>query len=179
MNKRDDKFVFNDVLNKYEKPLINYLYKFLGSRQDAEDAAQETFLRVYQAIDKYEPTAKFSTYLYRIATNFALNLQRRRKIIKFFSLDWLQHTEEDDFPVQFPDLKQKDSQQILEEEETTKKVRIALSQLPSLQKSAVILSFYENKSYQEISEILQKSIPSVESLIFRAKSNLRKKIKNL
>ena len=79
-----DKFVFNSILDKYEKPLINYLYKFLGSQQDAEDVEQETFLKVYQSIAKYKPTAKFSTYLYRIATNLALNLQRRKKIIQFF-----------------------------------------------------------------------------------------------
>ncbi|HAM38590.1 MAG: hypothetical protein A2474_08425 [Elusimicrobia bacterium RIFOXYC2_FULL_34_12] len=175
--KSGDKSAFNEILDKYEKPLINYLYKFLNSQQDAEDIAQLTFIKIYNLIEKFKPTDNFSSYLYKVATNLALNLQRRKKIIKIFSLDWTQHTEKDDIPNQHPDLKQKDSQQILEEKETVKKVKKAISELPPLQKSALILSFYENKSYQEISKILKKSISSIESLIFRAKSNLSKKLR--
>ena len=94
--KSGDKSAFNEILSKYEKPLINYLYRFLVSQQDAEDIAQLTFIKVYQRINKFNPTDNFSAYLYKIATNLALNLQRRKKIVRFISLDWIQHTEKND-----------------------------------------------------------------------------------
>ncbi len=173
--KNGDKSAFSNLLDKYEKPLINYLYRYLGSRTDAEDIAQETFVKLYLHMRVIEnscrPDAKLSAYIYKIATNLALNLQRRKKIIKFLSLDFLGDDGEIP-PLQVPDKNQKDPILTVEEEENIRKVKKALRKLPHHQRAAIILYYYEEKSYREIAEILKKSGPSVESLIFRAKENL-------
>lgn len=169
---------FNHILDNYEKPLINYLYRYLGSRQDAEDIAQETFIKVYFAITKgkYRANAKLSSYIYRIATNLSLNLLRRRKIIKFLSLDFSGDDGEEE-PIQIRDVNQKDPAETFNEEGKIRRVKKAIQKLPHFQRSAIILFYYEEKSYQEIAKILKKSVSSVESLIFRAKKNLERFLK--
>jgi RNA polymerase sigma-70 factor (ECF subfamily) len=173
--KNGDKAAFSILLDKYERPLINYLYRYTGSVHDAEDIAQETFVKVYLAIieGRYRPDAEISAYIYKIATNLALNCLRRKKIIRFLSLDF---STDDDGSAQLDvsDESQKDPAQVFDEEENAKKLKEAIQKLPQHQRAAIILYYYEEKSYQEIAEILKKSIPSVESLLFRAKQTLSK-----
>src|ERR1035437_4854009 len=78
--KNGDKTAFDRLLDKYENPIINYIYRFTGSKEDAKDLTQDVFIKVYNAASNYTPTAKFTTWLYRIASNISIDFLRRRKV---------------------------------------------------------------------------------------------------
>lgn len=172
---KGDESCFNKILSKYEKPLINFIYRFIGNQVDAEDLAQEVFLRIYKAKNKYEPKSKFSTWLYKIATDLCIDYQRKRKI-KTVSLDDPVNTEEGEIVKEIPDLSQVTPDISIEKKQISETIRSALLSLPASQRLALTLKIYENKSYQEISEILGCSVSAVESLIFRARQNLKERL---
>jgi len=168
--KGGDATAFEKILKKYEKPIINYIYRFIGDRAEAEDITQEVFLRVYKSKDSYKPTAKFSTWLYKIATNLCIDYKRKinRDAIGYSGTELsnkLKDTTSSN-PVESS----------LEREQLEEIIKISLSSLPENQRIALTLKVYENKSYQEISEILGCSVSAVESLIFRARQNLKEKL---
>lgn len=165
--KNGDEFIYKYVYDKYVRIVFNVCYKMSGSKEEAEDASQEVFIKVFNSIDSFRADSKLSTWIYRIAANVCMNFQRRKKIVKFLSFNFWE--EEKDLPVEnytpFNSLEKLEIQNI---------VQNALNRLPAKQKTALILSRYEEKSYKEIAEIMGTSLPAVESLIFRAKENLAK-----
>lgn len=166
------------LLETHEKKLINYLYKYLGSLHDAEDAAQHAFIKTYLNIRKCPTPESMSGYLYKTATNAALNILRRKRILKIFSLSG--GGDEADFTAaELPDTASMRPEDAYNDSQRQKRVRRALSSLPHEQKTALLLSFYDDKSYAEIAAILGKSRSAVESLIFRAKQNLTELLKNI
>jgi RNA polymerase sigma-70 factor (ECF subfamily) len=169
--KGGDADAFNRLLRKYEGPLVNYLVHCTGRRTDAEDLAQETFLRVYRAAPGYEPRAKFFTWLYAIATNLCRDWRRKRKsdlLSRAAPTAGAAGDDRADQELPAP------PERTAEDRQADAIVRTALDALPESQRLALTLKVYEGRSYEEIADILGTSIAAVESLIFRARQTLRR-----
>lgn len=175
--KEGDKAGFEALLDKYQSPIINFIYRFIGDKQEAEDLAQEVFLRVYRSSKSYTPKAKFSTWIYIIAKNLVLNELRRRKTHQASSLDEMVSCEETELPKQIPSPKPSALME-LEIQDLIGAVRNAIGALPENQKTAVILRRYEGFSYAEIAGIMGCSVSAVKSLLNRAKEALKDKLRN-
>jgi RNA polymerase sigma-70 factor (ECF subfamily) len=165
---------FEELVQRYQVKVLNLIYYFLNDRWEAEDVAQEVFLKVWKNASKFKGKSKFSTWLYRIVINLCLNHRRARKkdlnyqdSIFFNASDCLNNPE-------FAENHQYNPHQILEKKEREIIVNQAIRLLPPKQRMGLILSRFEGYSYAEISELMNVSIPSTESLLFRAKQNIAK-----
>ncbi|OGR57249.1 MAG: hypothetical protein A3I11_09230 [Elusimicrobia bacterium RIFCSPLOWO2_02_FULL_39_32] len=168
---KGDLNAFAKIIEKYEKPLFNFFFRFLGNKETAEDAAQQLFLQVYKSLPRYRIEAKFSTYLYRIARNLAINISRRNHFLSFFSLsDFLEQEDP-------PGPKKERPEEILERNEREDQIKKALSLLPLRQRLAIILAYFEDCPMQEIAERMECTVSSVEALLFRARVSLKKHLK--
>jgi RNA polymerase sigma-70 factor (ECF subfamily) len=172
--KAGDDACFEALLARYRTPLVVFLYRMVRDRAAAEDLAQEAFLRVFRARTGYAPGAKFTTWLFRIATNLALNwLRDGRRRAQELSLD---SAEEDDRPaLDPPDGGATIEQQILERERALR-IREAVAALPEKQRAAVLLHKYQDLGYDEIARILGCSQSALKSLLFRAYETLRTRL---
>ena len=166
---------FEALLDKYHNPIINFVYRFIGNKQESEDLAQEVFLRVYRSSQNYKPKAKFSTWIYRIAKNLVLNELRRRRTHNVSSLDEMVSFEEEELPKQISNNKPSALVE-LEKKDLTVAVRKAIDSLPANQKMAVVLKRYDELPYVEIAKILGCSVSAVKSLLNRAKVSLKEKL---
>ncbi len=167
---------FAQLIRRNQHKVFAVIYRFLGDRAEAEDLAQEVFLRVYRTAGRYEPTAKFSTWLYRIATNISLNAIRNRGRFHAISLEVSSQDDSDNFHREIPDETSPDPGSAMNDEELSRVVMHAIEQLPEQQKSAIILNKYEGLSYEDVAEILGCSVMAVKSLLSRARSNLKTKL---
>lgn len=160
---------FEVLLSRYRAPLVGFFVRMVHDRTLAEDLAQEVFLRVYQARERYQPEARFTTWLYRIATNLALNALRDRK-------PWSVAADESDerSPVaaRLVDKRPTAEEQLMHSDRE-RLVREAVEALPERQRAAVILHRYQEVDYHQIGTILGLSESAVKSLLFRAHENLR------
>ncbi|MFH1231382.1 MAG: RNA polymerase sigma factor [Planctomycetota bacterium] len=156
---RGDPNAFRTLVIRHQASVLNVIYRFIGDRAEAEDLAQEVFIRIWQSRKQYEPLAKFTTYLYRIATNVCLNYVRRKRII---SLDDVAETGSDELSP---------ATQLLKKE-TDVIIKNAIDSLPPNQKMAVILHRFKGRSYKEISEVMGLSLSAVESLLHRVSLKL-------
>jgi len=170
--KRGDREAFGLLVHRYRKPLINFIYRFTTNSGESEDLAQEVFVRAFQSAPKYEPKAAFSTWLYRIATNAALNYLRDRKPQLSRSLDSDLEGEEGVARRELKDMASLADEQLLERERVLQ-IRRALASLPDNQRLAVVLTKYQELSLKDAGEILNCSETAVKSLIFRAYTTLR------
>jgi RNA polymerase sigma-70 factor (ECF subfamily) len=173
--KAGDEASFELLLHRYRTPLVNFLYRMVRNREQAEDLAQEVFLRVYRAREDYVPSAKFTTWLFRIATNLALNSVRDTRYHKLeVSIDAPISEAEDgdertlDIPEKHPNIEQH-----LVEDARRKMIRHAIDKLPEKQRAAVLLHKYQELDYAEIAKILACSESALKSLLFRAYESLR------
>lgn len=159
---KGDGDAFETLVTRYERRVLNLAYRYLGNRTDAEDAAQEIFLKVWRNAKRFRKKSSFSTWLFRIAVNHCLNAKSRRK-------------RRETLPLNEAVLKEgPDTEEEYERERTARAVREAVGALPTRQRMALVLSKFEGRSYKEIAEVIGVSVPSVESLIFRAKQNLKR-----
>jgi RNA polymerase sigma-70 factor (ECF subfamily) len=174
--KAGDEQSFELLLQRYRTPLVNFLFRMVRNREQAEDLAQEVFIRVYRARDEYVPSAKFTTWLFRIATNLALNSLRDHRHEKLeMSIDaplTADSEEGDERPFEVAD-KHLTVEQKLVEEERKKMIRHAIEKLPEKQRVAVLLHKYQELDYAEIAKILSCSESALKSLLFRAYEVLR------
>jgi RNA polymerase sigma-70 factor (ECF subfamily) len=169
--KAGDEASFNLLLQKYRTPLVNFLYRMVRNRGTAEDLAQEVFLRVYRARKQYSPSAKFTTWLFRIATNLALNSLRDNRYRQMdVSIDT--PVEEDVAPLQLPSRELRVDEKMIERDRS-EFIRRAIATLPEKQRVAVLLHKYEEMDYGEIAKILECSESALKSLLFRAYETLR------
>jgi len=171
-----DHSAFKALVDRYQALVINTCYNLLGNRDDAEDVAQEVFFQVYKSAKKFRQEAKLSTWLYRIAVNRSLNFIRDNK--RWGWLNSLSTLLEGDREV-VTDVPASNSDRpdvVLEKKDRNAAVQKAINSLPEKQRAAFVLHKYEGLSYQEIAEIMQRSLSSVESIIHRAKANLKKKL---
>jgi RNA polymerase sigma-70 factor (ECF subfamily) len=160
-----DEGAFRLLVERWEQPIFRFLDRMLASREEAEDACQETFLRVYQQAKRYRPEGQFRSWLFRIAGNLARSKLRRDRVLRWVHLEPGLHDRPD--PRAGPD-------RALEREENRRAVREALAKLPARQREAVLLQRYEEMSYREIAAAMDVSVPAVESLLQRATVSLRR-----
>jgi RNA polymerase sigma-70 factor, ECF subfamily len=174
--KAGDEQSFGLLLQRYRTPLVNFLYRMVRSREQAEDLAQEVFIRVYRAREEYVPSAKFTTWLFRIATNLALNWLRDHRHQKLeLSMDapvTSDAEDGDEKPFEVAD-KHPTIEQELVQEDRKKMIRHAIEKLPEKQRAAVLLHKYQELDYAEIAKILSVSESALKSLLFRAYESLR------
>lgn len=171
--KSGDDDVFPIVVEKYQKLVLNCAFKFLRNRESAEDITQEVFLEVFESIHTFRGDSKLSTWIYRIAVTKSLNhLKSMRRKKRFAVLVSLFEGEKAEDPAAPMAMMGPDRQ--LENQDRARILSWALYRLPDNQRIAFTLSKYDELSYEEISSIMNMSISSIESLLHRAKANLRK-----
>jgi RNA polymerase sigma-70 factor (ECF subfamily) len=174
--KAGDEQSFELLLQRYRTPLVNFLYRMVRAREEAEDLAQEVFLRVYRARKDYVPSAKFTTWLFRIATNLALNSVRDNRHQRMeVSLDAPVTVDAEDGDAKVLDIAEKhpNIEQYMVEEARKKMIRHAIDKLPEKQRAAVLLHKYQELDYGDIAKILECSESALKSLLFRAYETLR------
>jgi len=164
---------FARIVEKHSTPLINFLHRYTQNQGNSEDIAQEAFLRLYKAAPGLKPEAKLSTILFKIAYNLAVDHARRNKTrsaaAPTHSLDAANGASDPAAaPGTTPDA-------LYETKQRNSEVSAMLAGLPDTQRLALILKVYEGRSYAEIAGIMDLSVPSIESLLFRARQNLIKK----
>ncbi len=175
--KTGDESAFAYLVQKYRRPMVGFMYRMCHNPSTAEELAQEVFLRVYRSRTSYEPTAKFTTWLYRIATNLAVNYARDTRHER------LENTVRLDEPDQetgnTPDLA---DESLSAEENILKRERLAairgvVDALPERQRVAVIMHKYQQMDYRQIAGVLKLSESATKSLLYRAYETLREQLK--
>ena len=174
-----DEIAFQEVVRRYRAPITNFVYRMLNDYELAIDLAQETFVRVYTSIARYEANYSFSTYIYRIASNLAITeirKRKRRRVVSLFNV----FTSDDGEPVEMdpPDQRQLAEDALLERERKHA-VNRAIASLPEKYRTALVLRDIEEHSYEEIAAILSLSEGTVKSRINRARNLLREKLGHL
>ncbi len=174
--KQGNESAFKELVESYRSMVVNTCFGLLHNTDDAEDVAQDVFIEVFRSVENFRADSKISTWLYRIAVNRSLNFIRdnkKRKRVQWFddvveskkeTLNQLNQQSADD-----PESELENSQRALILHE-------AVDSLPENQRVAFTLNKYEDLAYKEISEVMNLSVSSVESLIHRAKKNLQKKL---
>ena len=172
--KAGDEQSFELLLRKYRTPLVNFLYRMVRDTAVAEDLAQEVFLRVYRARQEYAPSAKFTTWMFRIATNLALNSVRDNRHRKLeVSMDQSLDTGEDEQrPMEVPDRSPSVEQEMVARCRADMILK-AIHSLPEKQRAAVLMHKYQELDYDEIARVLDCSESALKSLLFRAYETLR------
>lgn len=174
--KNGDESAFTEIVTRYKSPLTNYLYRFLNDYEEAVDLAQETFVRVYFAIDRYHTQFAFSTYIYRIATNLAISEIRRRKRRRLFSISGLLGGEKDDgTEFEIPDDRALPENELLDNERDTQIAR-AIAALPEKYRIAIILRDIQGRSYEEVSAVMDLGLGTTKSRISRGRALLKEKL---
>ena len=174
-----DEDAFAELVARYRKQITSYIYRMVNDYDTAVDLAQETFLRVYRAADRYQDTHAFSTYIYRIATNLAISELRKRKRRQLVSLTGLLTSPDGGEAMDFNPPDQQPLQDIvLVDAERRAVVQRAISTLPERYRAPLVLRDVEGKSYDEIAAILRTSEGTVKSRINRARNFLRDKMRN-
>jgi RNA polymerase sigma-70 factor, ECF subfamily len=172
-----DDAAFDYLVEKYRRPIISFMYRTTHNQGTAEELAQEVFLRVYRSRESYEASAKFTTWLYRIATNLAVNNARDTKHERAenqVSID--EPDEESGTTMDIADTRMTVEQQILRNERLAA-IRKVVEALPERQRMAVLMHKYQNMDYKEIAAVLKLSESATKSLLFRAYESLRESLK--
>jgi len=175
--KAGDQPAFNYLVEKYRRPLVSFMYRMARNAAVAEDLAQEVFLRVYRSRASYEASAKFTTWLYRIATNLAVNHARDTRHERpevMVSLD-----EPDEATGMIMDLADGEmtAEQAMVRRERLMGIRRKIEALPERQRLAVVMHKYQQMDYRQIAEVLKLSESATKSLLFRAYETLREQLK--
>jgi len=168
--KAGDRDAFAKLVEKHQRGIFNAAYRYVNDSTGAEDLAQEVFIKVWKARERYEPTAKFTTWLYHIASNLCLNEVRdraRHKIVQVVPGEALEGAGDGGFDRPTKKVRQ---------DEMVEEVRDAIESLPAGQRMAVILDKYQGFTDQEIGDAMGLTVPAVKSLLFRARENLRKRL---
>ena len=167
---------FGLLLERHRGPLIHFLYRMVLNQAVAEELAQEVFLRVYKFRSSYEPTAKFTTWLFRIATHLGLNWIRNGRSEKM--QESLDEETSDGINKQVPDRGRTVEQELVYQAKL-REVRLAIQSLPLKQRAAVMMHKYEELGYAQIANVLSCSESAVKSLLFRAYESLRARLAHM
>ena len=173
-----DEAAFNYLAGKYHRPMIHFLYRMVGNHAVAEELAQEVFLRVYRARSSYRAEARFTTWLYRIATNLAVNHARDTKHERTAQMVRLDEPDEETGTT--PDLADDElsAEERMLRDERMAAIRQHVMALPERQRMAVLMHKYQGMDYRQIGEVLKLSESATKSLLFRAYQTLREKLKD-
>lgn len=170
-----DTDLFAVIIERYQGKLFAYLYRLIGSREEAEDLLQDVFIKAFKNMQSYDIERKFSSWIYRIAHNEAINYIKRRSLKRFIS--WEDITSTKDKLVSNSTEEGADFMWL--RKETIGEVDEAINKLPIKYKQVLLLRYYSEKSYEEISEILQKPVNTVGTLINRAKKKMAEEMEKI
>lgn len=173
-----DEAAFRELVRRYQNQITNYVYRMLNDYDRAVDLAQETFVRVYTSAERYQATYSFSTYIYRIAHNLAiseLRQRKRRRLIPFPT--FFSDKDSEEIEVEIEDKRQILADDSMIADERRLAVQKAIASLPEKYRAALVLCDIEEKSYEEISEVLDLPVGTVKSRINRARNLLKEKLK--
>lgn len=161
---------FEIIINRYKKSIINFVHKMLDDPDEAQNIAQDVFIAIFRTLHRYKMQGNFQSFIFTIAKNHTLNhIKKRKRILLLSSLTTHRETH--------PALRyEEDKQKVLEQERQEKLFLSALKSLKENQRLAIILKVYLDLSYKKIADITGWSIPKIETLIFRAKTQLKNKI---
>ena len=176
--KQGDEDAFAEIVRRYKNPMVNYLYRFLNDYEEAVDLAQETFVRVYFAIERYHRGYAFSTYIYRIATNLAISEIRRRRCRRLLSLSGLFQSDYEETAEYQPRDERILPDAELVDNEQSKLIARAIAALPEKYRVAIVLRDVQGRSYEEIAAIMELGLGTTKSRINRGRALLREKLKN-
>jgi len=169
-----DTAAFEELVQRHQGLVVGTIARMLGSNSDVEDLAQQVFLRVWRSAGRYVPRAKFTTWLLKITRNLVFNEMRRTKRQAHVPIQ--SEAPGEDLPVKDESV-QSPSESLLEHE-LQQAIEQAILELPETQRMALILRRYEDRSYEEIGDILDLSVPAVKSVLFRARTELRARLAN-
>ncbi len=158
---RGEREAFDRLVERYQRDVYRLCYRYVNNHEDANDMAQEVFLKAYRAIGRFRGDSSFSTWLYRIAVNTCLNFRAARR------------PEPQELPEALPDRGTGVSER-LEGEEISTRIRAAVSRLPEKQRATVILKVYHDLTHEEVAGILGSSVGTVKANLFHALGKLRK-----
>jgi RNA polymerase sigma-70 factor (ECF subfamily) len=174
----DDAAAFAELVEQYQQRLVTIMHHLVGNKEEAEDLAQEVFLRIYRTRKKYRPRAKFSTWLFTIANNLALNALRSRQRRPAMPLETRDSGPLGPRPAeQLVRDKEDQPSERMQQQELAAIVQRALEDLNERQRAAVVLNKFEDMTYIEIAEVMNLTTKAVKSLLSRARENLRKALK--
>ncbi len=159
---------FDELMWRYKRPVVNFIFRMLGNAQDADDVAQDVFVRVYQNLDTYRPETKFSTWLFALARNAAIDRIRWRSRHRTESIESAPEIVSPSGTAEAVDAREMGDQ-----------IAAAIAKLPEEQKTAIVLSEYHGLSYAEIAGVMRCSEKSVESRLYRARQTLRTALHHL
>ena len=165
---------YGQIVGRYNGRLYNFIYRFVGDRETAEDIVQETFLRAFRKRKEYRAIANFSTWLFTIAGNLAKSELRRRKRWRLFSID---RDEESDTGMDLPDVSALPDK-VAESSLADVQIQQAIGSLPANYRQVILLRDVQGMSYQEIAEIVDCPVGTVKSRVNRARLKLQQKLKN-
>lgn len=170
--KQGDIAAFEEIVDIHQHAVVGTVAKMLGNVSDAEDIAQQVFIRIWKSAARYQVSAKFTTWMFTITRNLVFNEMRRRKRKPVVSMD----EREEDYNLTAKDENTATPDQQVLENELVKAIDDAIQSLPEKQRLAVILRRYEDRSYEEIAEVLKLSLSAVKSLLFRARVQLKENL---
>ncbi len=164
-----DQVAFGRLVVAYQTPVYNLAYRMLGNSDEAEEAAQETFLRVYTKLHTYDPQRSFSSWILSIASHYCIDRLRRRRI------NWLPFEDEFAAPIQFTNSKPGPEATVAQREREDQ-VQQLLASLSPTDRAAITLLYWYDHSYEEIAESLDLTVSAVKSRLFRARRALAKEM---
>lgn len=165
---------FTELVDIYLEPTYAFIYRLCGNAEDASDITQETFVKVWKNLSKYDPAQSFKTWLFTIARNTTIDWFRKRKSIPFSSME---HEESDNFGGNIVDTEPL-AHELFEKAEIGEKVKAALDTLPVDQRAVVTLHYEQEMTFEEISKILDKSVNTVKSQYRRALMKMKQVLNN-
>ena len=163
-----DDSAFDELMGRYKRPVVNFIFRMLGNAEDAHDVAQEVFVRVYQKLHTYRPGTKFSTWLFALARNAAID-----------HLRWRARHPTEPIEPETPAPAVTGTAKEVEVHEIGNLIAAAVAELPEDQRTALVLAEYQGMSYTEIAAVMRCSEKSVESRVYRAKQTLRRGLRPL
>lgn len=176
--KNDNQNALAELIKKYKQRVFTVAMGILHDKVLSDDVVQDVFIKFWEIRQEFELTAKFSTWLYRVTLNKAISMQRRNKIMSIFSS---MSTKDDegqiiDYEMQIPDNSVISTEKRFKDEHIKIALKNAVDSLPKNQRMAFILAKYQDLSYKEIAEVMETTVPSIESLLHRAKDTLQKNL---
>jgi RNA polymerase sigma-70 factor (ECF subfamily) len=171
----NDHKAFAELMDKYQRMVVTTCRGFVTSYHEAEDLAQDVFVELYESLPGFRKESKLSTWIYRIAVNKSLNqIRKKKRETSIFNLNLFGKGEGKETAFQVVSTSDTEADYSIVSAESKRALKEAINKLPENQRVAIILSKYQDLSYKEIAEVMDVSLSSVESLLFRAKANLRK-----
>jgi RNA polymerase sigma-70 factor (ECF subfamily) len=167
--RQGDQDAFCRLVEKYQQPVFNICYRMLNNAEDAEDAAQEIFLRAYTKLDTYDTDRRFSTWLFAIASHYCIDRWKKRS---FQLVAW------DDLKNVLSDSESNQPDRIVAQRDADREVRDLLVKLPADYRMAVVLRYWQTMSYDEMAETLNTSVSAVKSRLFRARKMLAQSVRS-